>query len=523
MRKGVTNSLVSIAVVLILAPLSGCSDSGQKKCSWGEKCPSGSVCHEPTEQCVLQAQIDACLDKDAYDPCEYPGSPLDTVCRNGICIIPRCGDSIIDPGEDCEGTDLRGETCESLGLGEGTLGCNANCTFDTSGCELGSMCGNNVREGDEVCDGDDLDGETCLTQGFYAGTLGCSDDCMDFDTSGCIGFCGDAVINGSEVCDGLNLGGATCESLGYHEGGVLVCLDDCSGLDTSGCEGGYCGDGEINGDEVCDGEDLGGETCESLGFNAGDLACGENCASFDTSGCYTDPLLVTWISIPGGTFDMGSNDGYTFEQPVHSVTAPTFEMTKTQVTVEQYAECVTAGTCTAPLTDSDCNWEDPDYEDHPVNCINWHQAKEFCEWAGGRLPSEAEWEYAARSGGQDITYPWGNETATCDYAVMWDGVNGCGTNRTWPVCSKPAGNTDQGLCDMAGNVWEWVEDDWHDSYNGAPDDGSAWVDEPRSSMRGLRGGSFINQPNDVRAPMRTVSDPSEYYPFVGVRCARDAP
>ena len=116
-----------------------------------------------------------------------------------------------------------------------------------------------------------------------------------------------------------------------------------------------------------------------------------------------------------------------------------------------------------------------------MNCLDWQQAVDFCAWAGGRLPSEAEWEYAARSGGPSSSYkyPWGNDAATCTYAVMDDGGYGCGTGRTWSVCSKPAGNTSQGLCDMSGNVWEWVEDWYHGDYTGAPTDGSAWVSPTR--------------------------------------------
>ncbi|MFO8071276.1 MAG: formylglycine-generating enzyme family protein [Polyangia bacterium] len=227
---------------------------------------------------------------------------------------------------------------------------------------------------------------------------------------------------------------------------------------------------------------------------------------------------VTWVSIPGGVFQMGSTEGNSNETPVHEVTVPGFEMTKTEVTVSQYAECVAASVCSEPDTGSDCNWNESGYEDHPVNCVDWNQAVAFCEWVGGRLPSEAEWEYAARGGGQDITYPWGDETATCDYAVMYDGGNGCGTGRTWSVCSKTAGNTDQGLCDMAGNVWEWVQDWYHSDYTGAPTDGSAWEDS--GSSRVLRGGGFDFVAVYLRAAVRDGGYPSAQTGVLGCRCAR---
>jgi iron(II)-dependent oxidoreductase len=198
-----------------------------------------------------------------------------------------------------------------------------------------------------------------------------------------------------------------------------------------------------------------------------------------------------------------------------------FEMLETEVTVAQYAACVTAGDCTVlDCAESHCNWIESGYEDHPMNCVNWQQAVDFCEWAGGRLPSEAEWEYAARSGGQNIDYPWGDETATCDYAVMNDGLGGsCGTDRTWAVCSKTAGNTDQGLCDMAGNVWEWVQDWYHSDYAGAPTDGSAW-EVPSGIARVDRGGSFVWWASYQRAANRSYYGPENLYVDVGFRCAR---
>jgi len=185
---------------------------------------------------------------------------------------------------------------------------------------------------------------------------------------------------------------------------------------------------------------------------------------------------VKWVRIPGGTFQMGSNDD-SVAKPVHSVTVPTFEMAKTETTVAQYKKCVDAGACTSPHSWRDCNWDKLGRGNHPVNCIDWNQASAYANWVGGRLPTEAEWEYAARSGGRNQRSPWGDHLATCTYAVVDDlGGDGCGVGTTWPVCSKPAGNTSQGLCDMIGNVWEMVQDVWHDNYVGAPSNGAAWED-----------------------------------------------
>jgi len=223
---------------------------------------------------------------------------------------------------------------------------------------------------------------------------------------------------------------------------------------------------------------------------------------------------------------MGSENGDDDEQPVHRVDVPTFEMTKTEVTVLQYQACVDALVCTLPLdsiSNSYCNWGVGGIEDHPVNCVDWEQAGVFCRWSGGRLPTEAQWEYAARGGGQDIEYPWGDQPATCHYAVIKDeaaGGDGCGMDRTWAVCSKTAGNTEDGLCDMSGNVWEWVRDRYHDSYIGAPTDGSSWEDSIFAD-RVRRGGSFSVVSNAVRSSNRAPEDAPPGFEYIfGIRCAR---
>ena len=225
---------------------------------------------------------------------------------------------------------------------------------------------------------------------------------------------------------------------------------------------------------------------------------------------------IEWIAIPGGSYEMGS-----IGSAGHSVAVPFFELTKTEVTVGQYRTCVDAGACTAPNDKSggeSCNWGLAGREDHPINCVDWDQANAFARWAGGRLPTEAEWEYAARSGGQSQSYPWGNEEASCSRAIMDDGGSGCSRGSTEPVCSKPSGNSDQGVCDLAGNVWEWTQDAWHSTYTGAPSDGTAW--EGETSDRVLRGGSWLNAASYMRASERGGSRFSVRANHLGFRLAR---
>ena len=249
-----------------------------------------------------------------------------------------------------------------------------------------------------------------------------------------------------------------------------------------------------------------------------------------SAGAPTKP--VEWITINGGKFMMGTDSGekvFKDAKPIHEVAIKTFDMSKTDVTVEQYAECVIKGGCTEPDTGDYCNWGVAGRQLYPVNCVDWNQANQYARFKGGRLPSESEWEYAATSGGKNQKYPWGNEDATCNRAVMYgNGGCGCGANSTMPVCSKPAGNTrieglpaDKQLCDMAGNVWQWVQDNYQDSYKSAPADGSAFEDEDSYGDRMLRGGAFnVDVASRLRAEYRNYNAPSYRYGSVGFRIAR---
>lgn len=222
---------------------------------------------------------------------------------------------------------------------------------------------------------------------------------------------------------------------------------------------------------------------------------------------------------------MGHDGGDDDEIPAHKVTVPSFRINRSEVTVAQYRGCVAVDRCGVPLTGPRCNWNIEGRGDHPINCLTHGQAAAFCAWADGRLPSEAEWELAARGGGKR-RYPWGDEAAECARVVMPDEAGpGCGQGCTAPVCSRPSGNSRHGLCDLAGNVWEWVADCWHKGYKGAPTDGSAWVSDCKGRGRMVvRGSSFLNGTVDnTRCASRDSSPASEGYFSIGFRCARPAP
>jgi formylglycine-generating enzyme required for sulfatase activity len=234
-----------------------------------------------------------------------------------------------------------------------------------------------------------------------------------------------------------------------------------------------------------------------------------------------------WVFIPAGNFDMGSTEGQSDELPVHAVSVPAFYMNRTEVTVASYQKCVTTGPCTVPDDGSTAlNWNVANRDEYPINGVTVAQAEVFCAWAGGRLPSEAEWEYAAKNAGQDVRFPWGSTMPSCDYTVMKATSNGCNTGLTMPVCSKEAGNTTQGLCDMIGNVWEFVADKITTNYIGAPTDGSVW--ENNGGTRPTIRGASMDNPNTgvpstvtLTTTYRHAIDSDETRYNVGFRCARD--
>jgi len=225
-----------------------------------------------------------------------------------------CGNGIIEGNEQCDSTDLNGATCENSGYYGGTLTCNPDCTFNLSSCPNEGICGDGIIQTQygEECDGNNLNGASCASELLLGvGTLLCDNNCH-FDTSGCE-YCGDGILQtaNGETCDGTDLGGKTCLDLGYYGTGNLVCNSNCE-FDISGClSTGYCGDGILNGSEMCDGTDFSALSCKSIGYFVGlPESCDASCIPSE-NGCHN---AIQW-GTSNGDFGYGvavDSSGYIY-------------------------------------------------------------------------------------------------------------------------------------------------------------------------------------------------------------------
>lgn len=243
------------------------------------------------------------------------------------------------------------------------------------------------------------------------------------------------------------------------------------------------------------------------------------------------------VFMPGGLFRMGTDEGEADERPSHLVRLDAFFIDETEVTNGQYAQCVAAGVCTPPVRSSasyhPAYYGDPTFDDYPVIFVTWYDADTFCEWRGGRLPSEAEWEMAA---GFDpvqsiiLRYPWGDAfdgtklnfcDANCPRDVADDRVDD-GHRDTAPVGSFADGRSPIGAYDMAGNVMEWVSD-WYDprTYESSTDTNPLGPAE--GEFKTIRGGSWLSAADELEIVTRSSFDPSVARVNLGFRCAMTPP
>ena len=241
------------------------------------------------------------------------------------------------------------------------------------------------------------------------------------------------------------------------------------------------------------------------------------------------------VYVPAGTFAMGSTDGEDNEAPVHDVTLDAFWLDRTEVTNAQYAAFLNVE---GNQTEGGVTWLEGDsesvlveqsggtfraksgYEDHPVAVVSWYGANAYCGWAGGRLPTEAEWEYAA-GGPESRVYPWGDDQqqgyANCTESDCVDGLG-----LTAPVGSFPEGASWVGALNMAGNVWEWVTDWNHSKYYGtSPSNNPSGPSSGTSRV--LRGGGWYDNWDRLRVAYRYGLSPDARTSGIGFRCVGGAP
>jgi formylglycine-generating enzyme required for sulfatase activity len=224
------------------------------------------------------------------------------------------------------------------------------------------------------------------------------------------------------------------------------------------------------------------------------------------------PALSPMIEIPAGPFIMGSDKGDPDEAPAHKVDLPAYQIDQFEVTNAQFAQFVKE---TNRQTDAEKagigSWRDfaAGKDNHPAVKVSWNDAKAFCEWAGKRLPTEAEWEKAAR-GDDGRLYPWGNEWDASKANVKESGFRG-----TTAVGSFAAGASPYGVMDMAGNVWEWTAD-WYKAYPGSTTQDKFFGEK----FRVLRGGGWFDEAPQVRTTNRSSNVETAANDDIGFRCAK---
>lgn len=366
------------------------------------------------------------------------------------------------------------------------LVCNSSSEWEESSCEAGLMCRTEENE------------------------AGC------FETA----ECGDGYLDENEECDDGNTENEVCYPFELN---CEFCDSSCRIEQFSY---GFCGDGIVNHpNEVCDG----GNDCMA---NCQFAPCHEL-----EGGC---PDLQ-WVTLEAGQVLMGSEEGEANELPVKQIDIATFDLMKSEITIALYRQCIEATICELPEFNGNfCLWTSfpEDKENYPMNCLSWHNVLQFATWVGARLPTESEWEYAAKGQGNQQSYPWGNEMISCAFV----GFEGC-VGYPQAVCSKPSGHTPQGICDMAGSVEEWVMDQYYPTLDRKSLDGKGdcYIDCPSNIhhpyyvhyndedqvlgklgriARSVRGGNWLDTPEDLSTSARSGFGSSANNQNTGGRLAR---
>ena len=490
----------------------------------------GASC-DPKRACIVEATCSddgQCIGAWDVDQC---GCQPSTACDDGD---PCTYDDACTESSTCVGTsyDCIGLPCEQ-GTCDGTGGCvfeveGDRCLVDGKCIDNGVLHANNeCLHCDPVADArawtPNMDGTACDADG---------DPCTNGDT--CVsGTC----IAGDWPCDD----GVTCTA--------DSCLPSATAPEGYECTNTLDGDSCLVGDvcfEAGTTEDSNScETCapESSGTDWTTQPDGAACGSTAAEACVGGTCIVPTetVTIPEGDFYMGCSGPQASpgddaspcmcdeEASFLVKDLPAYGVDLTEVTTRQYEACVAAGACSPPTKDSGLsvfNYGKADRAEHPINYVTWDDAVGYCSWVGKRLCTAAEWERAARGGcglhpagvceAHMQTFPWGEAPPNCGHAVWTYG--GCVPTTTAEVGSKPDGASPYGVLDMAGNVWEWVEDIY--DPNSYP--GSSGCAAPGSPQREIRGASYgENTPSGLRPSRRAGRAPDDPGNTVGFRCCAE--
>lgn len=406
--------------------------------------------------------------------------------RNVHASEPCSAEGVTKTGEPCTNAEAKGQAEDKPMTGGLGGPCYGNAT-----CNAGLDCVEGICHEQRTCQvgkvrNDDTAGQCCWPgQGWNGSACVGSPDCPDKHE--------------------VDKSGTGCQASPCDEGKIRM-------LDGVHC----CWPGQawVSSKQMCVGKpkhcpgDLvrSGESCVC---EDGKVQAGKKCKLHESGMAF----------IPEGEFTMGYVFGHADEKPEHKVHLSAFYLDKYEVTADEYKLCVEAKACTEPIVaygdyDKHYNYRAPGRGKHPINGVTHLQATEYCEWKGKRLPTEAEWEKAAR-GTDGRKYPWGNAKPTCARAMM----AGCGgKTNTRKVGSKPKGVSPYGVYDMAGNVWEWTSDLYDgDYYENSP------TRDPKGPSFGvdrvLRGGGGAIYHDSLRSVGRGYALDGSAPDNAGFRCA----
>jgi formylglycine-generating enzyme required for sulfatase activity len=506
-------------------PAAGCTHTGNaapcddgNACTGGDVCAAGTCTPGPAKDC---GDGDACT-ADMCEPtsaaCFHPSAPQcddGNPCTNDACkpATGACTHTSVGYGVPCDDQSVctHDDVCHGKGQCLGTgIGCDDGNQCTTDDCDPKTGCYSTPNS--DFCD----DGNPCTKSDTCSGGV-----CLASKSKPC----GDSEPCTLDTCDPATGG---CIHPPLPDGTPCLNYNACTVGDA--CKAGKCQPASVTADGApCEDGDTCTEAdvCQSATCKPGPRKACAGGWMCDKGECGPPPPDM--VLVPAGKFWMGcvpsdlGCDGS--EKPQHEVYLDAFFVDAYEVTVARYQQCVAAGKCGAPWVEDGnaaINWGKPGREQHPVNTVAWHQAFAFCQWAGRRLPTEAEWEKAARGGLEGKRFPWGDEPPTCtpgqaNTANMDVGTSPCcGTGLSMPV-GTGSGKNGFGLYHVIGNTPELVADWWGYEYYAVSPLTNPQGPPANVGERIVRGGA-CGSDKLFATSRRAYADPN--WPGWGFRCAR---